>query len=183
MKRSKLKHRRKHSKKSSRRNPFPKRTNAKRRHRSRRRSNPSLSLKSVANKAFIVNALLTAGGFVAGVKGTKYLLMIPGLASMNRFVGVLHVLIGGLVAAKAKNPKAKSVGLGLAAAGAFDLIAKNVTALGLPTLLGMDSEVAGDYMGETYLPGQTEVLGETYLPGRTEVLGEEFAGDDIYADV
>lgn len=153
----------------------------------RRRRNPGLSLKSAFNKAFILNALLTVGGFVAGIKGTKYLLMIPGLAGVNRFIGIVHLLLGGIVAAKAKNGKAKAIGAGMAAAGVFDLVAKNVTALGLPTLLGMDDEVSGDYMGETYLPGQTQVLGdellgETYIPGQTEVLSEDFAGSDVYAD-
>lgn len=156
--------------------------------RRRRRSNPGLSLKSAMNKNFLISTLATAAGFVVGIKGTKYLLMIPGLAGKNRFIGVLHLVLGGLVAVKAKNPKAKAVGAGLAAAGAFDLIAKNVTALRLPTLLGMDSDVAGDMMGETYLPGQTQILGEeyageTYTPGNTQILGEEYAGNDVYADV
>lgn len=202
MKRKKSKSRR-HSRKARaskrRTNPSRKRRSSHRKHsrkvvshrrsnpsrkRSHRRSNPGLSLKSAMNKNFLMSTIAGAAGFVVGIKGTKYLLMIPGLAGMNRFIGVLHLVLGGIVAAKAKNPKVKALGAGLATAGAFDLIAKNVSALGLPTLLGMDAEVAGDMMGENYMPGQTEILGENYNPGRTEILGEEYAGNDgIYAEV
>jgi hypothetical protein len=174
------KHRRARKSRARRHNPV-------RRRKSHRRSNPGLGLKSALNKNFIMSTLAGAAGFVVGIKGTKYLLMIPGLASMNRFVGAIHLVLGGIIAAKAKDARIKSLGAGIATAGAFDLVAKNIAALGLPTLLGMDNEVAGDMMGANYLPGGTDVLGTeyagNYAPGRTEVLEPSHYGSDVYADV
>ncbi len=142
-------------------------------------------MKSALSKQFLMNAAVSAASFIVAIKGTKYLLMIPGVAKMNKFIGILHIVLGGVLVAKVRNPMAKSLGAGLAAAGAFDLIAKlSGTALGLPTLLGMDSEV----MGAAYVPGMTEVMGANYTPGMTEVLGTEYAGteyagNDAYGEV
>src|SRR5258708_7722001 len=61
-----------------------------------RRHNPGLGLKSAMSKSFLVNTLASAGGFIVGIKSTKYLLQIPGLAGLNRWVGAIYVVLGGV---------------------------------------------------------------------------------------
>ncbi len=115
----------------------PVRSHTRRRTHSRsRRRNPSLG--KVVNKGFIVNALLVALGFAGGIKASSYIAKLPFMSSVGRFSGAVNLLLGMVIFMKAKNANVKAVAAGLGASGAYDLLAKNVAPLGLPSLQGVD---------------------------------------------
>jgi hypothetical protein len=119
---------------SRRRNPVRRRSS------SRRRRNPSFgsALKAGFNKQFILNALLTSGGLILGTKTASFVAMIPGVDRLGRFAGLLNLVLGGVFAGLVKNPHAKSLFVGFAAGGAYNLVASNVSALGLSQISGDD---------------------------------------------
>lgn len=62
------------------------------------------------------------------------------------FHGILHIVLGGLIASKVKNKYVRDAGMGLAALGGYDLLSQALSALGvtnLPTLSGMDVNMLG----------------------------------------
>lgn len=131
--------RRRHS--ARRRNPI---LFNKRRHRARRRRNPSMaaSVRGMLNKQFIINSILAAAGFGAGMKASSLVGRIPGVGALGKFKGIVHILLGSLAVMYAKRPALRSLAGGFAAAGAYDLLAQNVPMLKLPSLT--TASVAGD---------------------------------------
>ncbi len=106
------------------------------------------TLRGGLNKEFIFSALLTSGGLIAGVKSASLMARIPFMDRVGRFSGLINVILGGILAAKIRNPKLKALFVGYAAGGAYNLIAMNIPQLSLTAiqgdeLLGVDVNGAG----------------------------------------
>lgn len=153
----------------------PRRRRVSRRPRARRgyRRNPMglalPGLNKLVNKALFMNGLLVFGGLVAGIKGAKYINLIPFVNQYPRFHGLVHLAVAALVAAKGKSQKAYSVALGIAAAGMWDLATKN-----FPTMFALPSPMGVDIMGEEI--NGAEIAAEIAGEGE-EVVGDDFEGD------
>jgi hypothetical protein len=145
---------------------------SRRHHRMRRRRNPSAmaTVKGMINKQFIIGSLLAAAGFGAGMKASSMIAKIPGVGSLGKFKGVVHILLGSLMAMYAKKPELKALAGGFAAAGAYDLLAQNAPMLKLPTL--QTASVAGD---------EGIVVDGDWDEG-TNALGVDFRGIDVQGD-
>lgn len=130
---------------------------------SRRRRNPSFagSLRSGFDPKFLTNALLTSGGLVLGTKSASFISALPVVGSAGRFLGAVNLVLGGVLAGLTRNPHLKSLAVGFAAGGAYNLIASNVSALGLTALQG-DQFLGLEVNGEQPLVamGGVEVNGE-----------------------
>jgi hypothetical protein len=57
---------------------------------------------------------------------------LPVLATYRRYLGAGYVIIGAIAAATVKNKTVKELALIVAGTGVYDLIAMNLTMLGLP---------------------------------------------------
>jgi hypothetical protein len=150
----------------------------------RYRRNPALPL----NLGHVVGGgLKIAGGVVVGMVLMPVLVkFMPKEASgepkFRKFYGVIHVLVGAAGATFIKQKDAKEICLVVAGTGLYDLIASNLTFLGLPTLAdttpllghsgtaGEDAPAIGS--GADYAPAQ---VGASY--------GASYGADDIaYGD-
>jgi len=140
--------------------------NKRRRHRMKRRRNPALSVKSILNRQFIMASLLAAGGFAIGIKTSAMIAKLPGVSMLGRFSGVAQVIVGSIVAMYARQAQLKALAGGFAAAGAYDLLAKNIPQLALPSLQGVDLmgdegiDVVGDFDEGQYLTGGVDLEGD-----------------------
>jgi len=132
----------------------------------RRRRNGGGSLMSVVKKTFTVATvsgyLAIGGGIFAGALLSRMLntglvpfttTALPASVSetlggkyVRPFQGLIHIVLGGLIAAKVKNKHVQNAGLGLAALGGYDLLSQALTAVGmtaLPTFAGMNVDLLG----------------------------------------
>lgn len=173
----KFKHRRHKAK--SRRHGFmhnPRKSHGKRRHAKRYRHNPA-SLKQIMKPQNFIDIALVTAGLVGGAKVQKMifdteLFTTGSLKSVRSFAGLLSFIAGTAVTLSVRNNAVKKLGVGIAAAGIYDLVASNVSMLGLKPL-------AGDTitMGKDYLVGDTiSVAGDM-----TELVGDEEQHDSVYA--
>lgn len=112
--------------------------NRSRRHRMRRRRNPAFNVRAILNRQFIMNTILAGGGFAIGIKASSMVAQIPGVGALGKFKGVVHILIGSIVAVYAKQAQIRALAGGFAAAGAYDLLAQNIPQLALPSAMGVD---------------------------------------------
>lgn len=109
----------------------------------RRRRNPSRSfrsVKSILSLSNIVRALMLGAGFLVGNQVSRFLATggiftyqpktapswLQTIAPARPFFGLAHILLGGLLAAKLKNPKMKDAALGIAVAGGVDIVGQVV---------------------------------------------------------
>lgn len=129
--------RRKHARRHYRHNPVavanPRRMRrySFRRH-ARRNPNLPFGIDKVA-----MGGLKVAGGLVAGAMLMPiYVKFLPKdvTASYGKYYGALNVILGAIGAAMIRKPLVKDIALTVAATGVYDLIASNVTMLGLPPL-------------------------------------------------
>lgn len=120
------------TRKRRRRNPV-----ASRRKRTRRR-NPALSLRGALNKNTILRALGLGAGFLGGtqvlslvttgtVMGRPVFTPPAFLASVRPGLGLVPVIVGGILAVKAKKAVVKDVAFGIVAAGGVDVIRQVLT--------------------------------------------------------
>lgn len=141
--------------------------------RRRYRRNP-MNIKSVASKGNFITAVAIGGGFIVGIKATKFITKIPFLSDGwgRRLAGIAHVLLGGAAMGLAKKDAIKKVGMGIMGAGFYDLASRNIPQIGLMPLEGVDLDIAGDYalVGET-----ADVAGDYALVGETA----DVSGDDV----
>ena len=116
-------------------NPF-----RRRRSRRRYRRNPNgigRSLKQAFSRQWIMRSLTIGGGIASGMIGMPLVYkMVPSQYRIQArpYLGLVHVVIGSLLASFVKNRNAREIGVILAGTGVYDLIAKNIPDLGLPTL-------------------------------------------------
>lgn len=135
----------------------------KRRSHSRRRNgNIMSSIKRVFTVSSLSSYMSIGGGILAGGLLSRMLStgMVPFTSAAlpasisetlnNKYVrpfhGVIHIVLGSLVAAKVRNKYLRDAGLGLAALGGYDLLSQALSALGvsaLPTLSGMNVNLLG----------------------------------------
>lgn len=108
------------------------------RRRRRYRRNPALNLKRLISKQYLFQIASIGGGIALGfmLLPLTYRVLPTEMAAKNRrFLGVVNVLIGGLMAGMLKNKNLKSMGITVAGTGVYDLIAANTEDfLGLPTI-------------------------------------------------
>ena len=142
----------------------PRMVNGKRRRLSRRRNGGSLM--SIVKKTLTVSTLSgylsIGGGIFAGALLSRMLntglvpfttAALPAAVSetlggkyVRPFQGVIHIVLGGLIAAKVKNKYLRDAGMGLAALGGYDLLSQALGAMGvasLPTFSGMNVNLLG----------------------------------------
>jgi len=106
----------------------------------RYKRNPSM-MKGGIKKIFSKDSIMHIGGiglgFIAGIKGQKYINEMDAVSKYRKFTGLIPFILGSFVALKGKAIM-KSAGAGLASAGIYDLIVQNVPALQLAPLEGID---------------------------------------------
>jgi len=154
-----------------------------RRHfRSRRsyRRNPALPF-NIQNVA--MGGVKIAGGIVAGGLLMPVVTMVMPkdlTAKYGKFYGVIHIVLGAVLASFLKNKMLKDAALVVAGTGVYDLIASNVGMLGLPQLPRSSALFPSPKMGEE--PGvigssYQEQVGIDYAPALSASYQE--VGDDI----
>ncbi len=144
----------------------PRMVNPRRRRASHRRRRNGGNLMAIVKRTLTVSTLSgylsIGGGIFAGALLSKMLNtgMVPFTSSalpasvsdtlgskyVRPFHGILHIVLGGLIAAKVKNKYVRDAGMGLAALGGYDLLSQALSALGvadLPTLSGMNVNLLG----------------------------------------
>jgi hypothetical protein len=113
-------------------NPF-------RRRRSYRR-NPAVvaRLRSAFSRSWMTNSATIGGGIALGYLGiplTYKILSATKQTHLRPYLGVLHLVIGALVAGMGKKAYMKTLGATIAGVGAYDLLSQNTgDMLGLPQL-------------------------------------------------
>lgn len=170
--------RRKHARKARRtvaratrrRNP-KRRKHSRKSRRVARRRNPSIkgALKNVFAVRTLARYAAIGGGIALGSFISKFLntgavpfmdapavapSWVSTLAKARPVHGLLHILAGSMLAAKAKNKYVQDVGIGLAALGGFDLLMQGLALAGvkgLPTFSGMNVNLMG--RSRVYAPG------------------------------
>lgn len=161
-------------------NPFRLGRRLRRGRRSYRRMNPAaaLSMRSIKG-AFsmpnLVNVAGITGGFVLGVKATQFIVKPAFMKNMRRFAGAVHVLAGFIIGAMGRKPLMKSLGLGFASAGIYDLVTQNVPQLKLSPVSGVDLDSGEDMSGADVI----DISGAD--AGEIEVVGADLNDDDAYA--
>jgi len=148
------------------------------RKRRRIKRNPKFSLKKVLNTKLVINGALIAGGFIAGAYvAQKVREMVPQLAGLGKFSGVLNIGLGLVGASFMKGEKAKMVSLGMVASGAYDLIQTNVMPMIAPSAPAVSGVGFTSKMQHySNLGADTSLLGaDTSLLGSDAVLlGDEY---------
>jgi hypothetical protein len=143
----------------------PRMVNGRKRRRLSRRRNGG-SLMSIVKRTLTVSTLSgylsIGGGIFAGAMLSRMLntgvvpfteTALPASVSetlgskyVRPFHGILHIVLGGLIASKVKNKYVRDAGMGLAALGGYDLLSQALSALGvanLPSLSGMNVNMLG----------------------------------------
>lgn len=159
-------------------------------HRRRYRHNPA-ALRAVMSKDNLFSVVGITGGFIAGVKGGKFIYSkVP--AAMRRFAGLITFALGTIIAVKVRNNLLKKAGVGVAASGVYDLLSQNIPALGLMPIAGIDLSMPHTprYAGEDYdIKGDTQLIGNEQdgdtidVSGETVLVGDEQDGDGVYANI
>ncbi len=136
----------------------------KRRGLSRRRNGGSImsAIKRTLTVSTLSGYLSIGGGIFAGAMLSRMLTtgMVPFTATalpasvsgaltskyVRPFHGILHIILGTVIASKVKNKYVRDAGMGLAALGGYDLLSQALTAMGvanLPMLSGMNVDMLG----------------------------------------
>jgi len=150
--------------------------------------NPS-ALKAILSKDNIMSTVGIAGGFIAGVKGGKFIYTkVP--SAFRKFAGLITFGLGTVIALKVRNNILKKAGMGVAVSGLYDLITQNIPQLGLMPIAGIDLDMphTPNFVGATFdLEGETQLVGgETFnVAGETVLVGgeEEMDGEGVYASL
>jgi hypothetical protein len=165
-------------------------TNGYRRRSRRYRRNPKFSLAKLNLKKTAISAAKIAGGLTAGFLMLPLLHKVATLAQPNnqplldnvdKFKGVLQLVIGGVAAALVKNKEIKDAAMIVAAVGIYDLISRNIP-IGLPVIadpgkffsfVNGEEEPGVIGMGSSY-----QQVGSDYAPALGSSYSE-MSGDDI----
>lgn len=152
-----------------------------RRHHKRHRRNPSPKLKAILQPHNFLSIAAVAGGLVGGAKLQNMVFAMPMFpASVRRFGGLLTFVAGTVITLGAKKDVVKKLGMGVSAAGIYDVFAQNIPQLALKPL-GTSFDLSGkDYL----VGGNVQLVGGTTIDmaggDMTELVGED-ADDRIYA--
>ena len=132
------------------------------------------TLKGAFSQANLMNVGGIAGGFILGVKATQFIVKPEFMKNMRKFAGAVHVLAGFILGAVGKKPIMRSLGMGVAAAGVYDLITQNVPQLKLSPISGVDLDSNED----SDMSGADVVDFEGADAGMIEVVGADLERDD-----
>lgn len=185
----------------------PTRINARKRRKHARlhmRRNPRYSYRRNPGLPFGIDRVAIGGLKVAGgiIAGSMLMPVIVKFAPVDmtvkyrKFYGAAHIVLGAALAAFLKNKMLKDMALIVAATGIYDLIASNVTMLGLPSLpngsplLGGLSQaqvaagIHGDDPGVIGMGASYQQVGADYAPALGASYGDDVQGaDDVsYGD-
>jgi hypothetical protein len=153
----------------------------------RRRRNPAFALKSLMSKRWLITIGTVSGGVVLGLAGkTLVTNLMPATTTMKygTWYGAADILIGALMVAFVKNKAIKEMGVIVAGMGLYDLLASNVSALGLPPLPAVDlvnRYVKPKTVGASYNP---RLMGASFSPALmgasfTPALNGDFADSPL----
>jgi hypothetical protein len=154
------------------------------------RRNPSIPF---AIDKVAIGGLKVAGGLIAGSLGMSVLgKFMPATvtAQYGKFYGAIHIVAGAVAAATLKNKMIKDVALIVAASGVYDLIASNVSFLGLPPLPRSNPLLGktGDEPGVVGVGASYQQIGTDYEPAlgasyqQVGVDDISYGGDSIELD-
>lgn len=136
----------------------------KRRRLTRRRNGGSImsAIKRTLTVSTMSGYLAIGGGIFAGAMLSRMLNtgLVPFTATalpasvsstltsryVRPFHGILHIVLGTIIASKVKNKYVRDAGMGLAALGGYDLLSQALSAVGvmdLPSLSGMNVDLMG----------------------------------------
>lgn len=144
-----------------------------RRRRTYRRNPGFKALGRTFNRQFINTALQFSGGMVAGFAVTPFVygLLPAGKATPkiipDKYLGFVHIALGAILIGFVRNKMAKTIGVGIAGAGAYDLLAMNLPDAGidlnLPPLPRTSPFASG------ILPAKTESVDASYSTARRPI--------------
>ena len=138
------------------------------RRRRRYRRNPAL-LKGLFSKTNLTTYAFMAAGMVGGMMAMPFVAnamrSIDKTGQYEKYYGVAHVILGGLLVGFVKNKNIKLAGTTLAATGLYDLIASN-TSIGLIPLPRISS-FAGSALGAPAMSANYGLRGSYPVPGLT----------------
>lgn len=134
----------------------------KRRHTRRKNGNIMSAIKRTLTVSTLSGYLSIGGGIFAGAMLSKMLNtgLVPFTTTalpesvtsftsqkyVRPFQGILHIVLGTVIASKVKNKYLKDAGMGLAAMGGYDLLSQALSFMGvanLPSLSGMNVDLLG----------------------------------------
>lgn len=110
--------------------------NPRRRRRRGYRRNP-FNVKALLNKDWLMTIASFSGGMVLGTLALPVINKLVPATSQTKvrpYLGLAHVILGGLLAGFVKNKRGREVGLGVAAIGVYDVIAHLLPTWQLPTI-------------------------------------------------
>lgn len=138
-----------------------------------------------------MGGLKVASGIIAGNLGMGLICkFMPAemTAKYGQYYGAIHIVAGAVGAAVIKNRMAKDIFLLVAATGVYDLIASNVSMLGLPVLSRGLPKMFGDEPGVIGMGASYQQIGRDYEPAlgaSYETVGADditYGGDNIELD-
>lgn len=149
--------------------------------RKRRRRNPQFKINRLISRPFLMQVAGIGGGIALGylTLPLMYKILPTEVAAKNRrFLGIVNVVLGGLMAGMLKNKTLKSMGITVAGTGVYDLIAANTQdMLGLPTIPetsmllskalpapAPEAEAASASYETGYMPVSDVAMGASYMP-------------------
>jgi len=150
---------------SRRRNPVYRR----RINRRRRRRNPNImaSVRRAFSRQWLMQSLTVGGGVVAGFMGMPLVYrLVPesNRTTLRPYLGIVHVLIGALMAGMLRNARMKQMGVVIAGTGVYDLLAQNISQLGLPGL-----PVSNILLDQAFGGGAAPALAASYPVARRPI--------------
>lgn len=124
------------------------------------------NLKQIFSTKILMTTAKIGGGIALGfvLMPLAYRILPDNIRINNRrWLGIVNVLVGSLMAGLIRNKNVKDVGIIVAGTGVYDLIASNVTALGLPALpvssplIDKMMPMSGSYADRAYVEGSYAV--------------------------
>lgn len=152
-------------------------------------------MRSVINKQFLMSAGTIGVSLVAGTMSMALVSMaIPTQqrASMDKYLGIVHVLLGTLMYTMLRNKNLKTAGLVFGGLGVYDLIASNVPQIGLTPLPRSNVQISkllpapaastsAGFVGASYSRGKAPVMvGASYERNQRTIglSGDAYEGID-----
>lgn len=161
------------------------------------RRNPQNIMKALTSRKLIMTSVKIGGGMLAGSMAMPvvYRLLPENMRTQgDKFLGLFHVLIGGLVSFFVRNKDMKELGMVIAGTGVYDLVAMNATQLSLPPLprtlpfvddaFGAGQQVSASYtprpaLAASYTP--RPALAASYTPEKRSYMSASYDADMLGA--
>ena len=163
-----------------------------RRRKSRRkvRKNPALNIKGIFTKNRLMNAANLGIGAILAVllKPVTYRYGGNIAVQFGRFYGGLPALLGALMIIKGKSSRVKTIWTGMVTIGIYDLVASNISALGMNPVTASPPFIAPQTTGASYQVGASyQAAGkygtQKYSPPPQTRYYQTVGSDDPYAEI